>query len=55
MKSYTSLVWRELKIQKVTSFLILAAVIMSSLMTAVICQSIGILSAMRLHQGSVLN
>lgn len=55
MKSYTSLVWRELKIQKVTSFLILAAVIMSSLMTAVICQSIGILSAMRLHQASVLN
>ncbi|POP34560.1 ABC transporter permease [Lactonifactor longoviformis] len=55
MRSYTSLVWRELKVQKVTSFLILAAVILSSLMTAVICQSIGILTAMRLHQASVLN
>ena len=43
MKSYLALAWKELKAQKITAILILVAVIMSTIMTTVIGQSIGIL------------
>ena len=55
MRSYLSLSWKELKAQKVTAVLILIAVILSSLMTTVIGQSIGILQAMRVQQAEKLN
>lgn len=55
MKSYLSLAWKELKAQRVTAILILIAVILSSLMTTVIGQSIGILQAMQVQQAERLN
>ena len=55
MRSYLSLAGKELKAQKVTAILILIAVILSSLMTTVIGQSIGILQAMRVQQVEKLN
>ena len=55
MKSYLSLAWKELKAQKVTSVLILLAVILSTVMTTVVGQSIGILQAMRVEQAASLN
>ena len=55
MKSYLALAWKELKAQKVTAILILIAVIMSTTMTTVIGQSIGVLQSMRLEQGASLN
>lgn len=55
MKSYLSLAWKELKAQSVTAILILIAVILSSLMTTVIGQSIGILQAMQVQQAERLN
>lgn len=50
MKSYSTLALKELLTQRVTSFLILLAIILSTMMTAVIGQSAGILSAMRQQQ-----
>ena len=50
MRSYRSLAKKELLAQPVTSALILLAVILSTMMTAVIGQSAGVLSAMRLQQ-----
>ena len=55
MKSYRVLAWKELRTQKVTSILILIAVILSTMMTTVIGQSIGILNAMRGQQAAYLN
>lgn len=55
MKSYLSLAWKELKAQKVTSVLILIAIILSTVMTTVAGQSIGILQAMRVNQAASLN
>lgn len=55
MKSYLSLAWKELKAQKVTSILILIAIILSTVMTTVVGQSIGILQAMRINQAASLN
>lgn len=55
MKSYHSLAWKELWTQKVMSVLILIAMILSTMMTTVIGQSIGILSAMRQQQAAGLN
>lgn len=55
MKSYISLAWKELKAQKITSLLILIAVILSTVMTTVVGQSIGILQAMRINQAASLN
>lgn len=55
MKSYCNLSWKELKAQKVTAVLILIAVIMSTIMTTVIGQSIGILQSMRIEQAAGLN
>lgn len=55
MKSYRVLAWRELLAQKVTSVLILIAVILSTITTTVIGQSIGILNAMREQQAITLN
>ena len=55
MKSYRALAWKELYAQKVTSILILAAVILSTMMTTAVGQSIGILSAMRINQAAGLN
>ena len=39
MKSYLSLAWKELKAQKVTSLLILLAVILSTIATTAMGQS----------------
>lgn len=50
MKSCRILAVRELSAQKVTSFLILIAVILSTTMTAAVGQSMGILAAMREQQ-----
>ena len=55
MKSYFSLAWKELKAQKITAILILIAVIMSTVMTTVAGQSIGILRSMRVEQAAGLN
>ena len=55
MKSYLSFAWKGLKAQKVTAILILTAVILSTVMTTVIGQSIGILQSMRIEQAAGLN
>ena len=55
MKSYRILAWKELLAQKVTSILILIAVILSTVTTTVIGQSIGILNAMRQQQAITIN
>lgn len=47
MKSYRTLAIKELLSQKVTSILILLAVILSTMMTTIVGQSIGALAAMR--------
>ena len=54
MRSYLTLALRYLKKQRVTSILILIAVILSTMMTAVIGQSVGILSAMRQQQAVMI-
>lgn len=55
MKSYLSLAWKELKAQKVTSVLILIAVILSTAATTAAGQSVGILQTMRVNQAAGLN
>lgn len=55
MKSYHYLAWKELKTQKITSTLILIAIILSTMMTTVIGQSWGILQALREQQAGMLN
>ena len=45
MKSYRTLALKELLSQKVTSILILIAVVLSTMMTTIVGQSIGVLSA----------
>lgn len=55
MKSYLSLAWKELKAQKVTSILILLAVILSTVATTAVGQSVGILQSMRIEQAAGLN
>ncbi len=54
MKNYRTFALKELLAQRVTSILILLAVILSTMMTAVIGQSAGVLSAMRQQQAIVL-
>ena len=55
MRSYLSLAWKELKAQKVTSVLILLAVILSTIATTAVGQSVGILQSMRVEQAAGLN
>jgi len=55
MKSYYSLALKNLKAQKITTILILIAVVLSTMMTTVIGQSLGILNAMRQQQAAALN
>jgi len=55
MNSYRKIVWKEVKAQKFTSILIIIAIVLSTLMTTVIGQSIGILNAMRIQQAISLN
>lgn len=55
MKSYRTLAWKELRAQKVMATLIFIAVILSTMMTTVIGQSIGILNTMRVDQAAGLN
>lgn len=50
MKSYGGLVLRQLRSQKVTTVLILIAIILSAVMTTAVGQSLGTLSAMRQQQ-----
>ena len=50
MRRYHTLALKELLAQRVTSVLILFAIMLSTMMTAVIGQSIGVLSAMRQQQ-----
>ena len=54
MKNYSVLAWRELSAKKLTSFLILTAVILSTMMTAAVGQCAGVLSAMRQQQAIAL-
>jgi len=54
MKHYYTLAWKELLAQRVTSVLILIAVVLSTAMTAVIGQSAGVLAAMRQQQAIAL-
>lgn len=55
MKSYNTLALKELFAQKVTSILILIAILLSTIATTVIGQSIGILQSMRIDQAAGLN
>lgn len=55
MKNYQSFAWKELWTQKIMSVLILLAVILSSMMTTAVGQSIGTLNAMRKQQAAYLN
>lgn len=55
MKSWTTLAYKELKEQKITAILIWIAILMSTIMTTVIGQSIGILQSMRIGQAAGLN
>lgn len=55
MKSYLSLAFKELKVQKIMAVLILTAVVLSSIMTTAIGQSLGILQTMRTEQAASLN
>lgn len=50
MRSYYSLAWKEIMGQKVVSALILLAVILSTVMTTAVGQSVGVLDAMRRQQ-----
>lgn len=50
MKRYSALALKELLAQRVTSALILLAVVLPTMMTAVVGQSMGVLSAMRQQQ-----
>ena len=54
MKSYRALALKEIKAQKMTFTLILIAIVLSTMMTAVIGQSAGVLSAMRQQQAITL-
>lgn len=54
MRSYRSLALKELWAQKITSLLILIAVILSTTMTTVVGRSVGILAAMREKQAIAL-
>ena len=55
MKSYISLASKDIKSQNVTAVLILIAVILSSIMTTAVGQSLGILQTMRMEQAASLN
>src|SRR5690554_5774358 len=55
MRSYLSLAFKEIRIQKLTTFLIIAAIIMSTAMTTVIGQSFGIMKNLMLEQARILN
>ena len=50
MKSYYTLAWREIKGQRLVSFLIIIAMVLSTMMTTAAGQSAGILKAMREQQ-----
>ena len=54
MKSYRALAIKELFAQRVTSVLILIAVMLSTMMTTVVGQSLGVLTAMREQQAIAL-
>lgn len=55
MKHNGTLAFKELLAQRVTSVLILLAIVLSTMMTAVIGQSIGVLSAMRQQQAIAID
>ena len=54
MKSFRALAIKELLAQKVTSILILIAVVLSTMMTTIVGQSLGVLTAMREQQAIAL-
>lgn len=54
MKSFRILAIKELLAQKVTSILILIAVVLSTMMTTIVGQSLGVLTAMREQQAIAL-
>lgn len=54
MKNYKILAKKELMAQRVTSFLILLAILLSTMMTTALSQSMGVLSAMRQQQAIAL-
>lgn len=54
MKSFRSLALKEIFAQKVTSVLILIAVVLSTMMTTIVGQSLGVLTAMREQQAIAL-
>lgn len=55
MKSYRVFAWKELKQHRITSVLILIALILSTVMTTVIGQSLGILRTMQIQQARSLS
>lgn len=55
MRSYLSLAFKEIRKQKLTTFLIVVAIIMSTAMTTVIGQSIGIMKNLMVEQARSLN
>ena len=54
MKSFRALAIKELFAQKITSVLILIAVVLSTMMTTIVGQSLGVLTAMREQQAIAL-
>lgn len=54
MKSFRTLAIKELLAQKVTSILILIAVVLSTMLTTIVGQSLGVLTAMREQQAIAL-
>ena len=50
METYLALAFKQLRAQRMTSFLILAAIVLSAMMTAAVGQSMGILAALRQQQ-----
>lgn len=55
MKAYHVLAWKELSAQKLTTVLMVIAIVLSTIMTTVIGQSWGILQALREQQAGLLN
>ncbi|HEX3027772.1 MAG TPA: ABC transporter permease, partial [Clostridia bacterium] len=55
MKCYHSLAWKELNAQKITFALITIAIVLSTMMTTAVGQSLGILQALREQQVKALN
>lgn len=55
MKSYLSLAWKQLRAEKITSLLILCALLLSTIATTAAGASVGILQSLRIRQAAGLH